>query len=35
MADGIAYQNKDIISKILSENYKNKSLVVSVWICRR
>ena len=28
MADGIAYQNKDIIFKILSENYKNKSLAV-------
>jgi len=28
MADGIAHQNKDIISKILSEKYKNKSLAV-------
>ena len=28
MADGIAHQNKDIIFKILSENYKNKSLSV-------
>ena len=28
MADGIAHQNKDIIFKILSENYKNKSLAV-------
>ena len=28
LADGIAHQNKDIIFKILSENYKNKSLSV-------
>ncbi|MCL2815477.1 MAG: hypothetical protein FWD23_12825 [Oscillospiraceae bacterium] len=28
MADGIAHQNKDVIFKILSENYKNKSLAV-------
>ncbi|MCL2158001.1 MAG: transcriptional regulator [Oscillospiraceae bacterium] len=28
MADGIAHQNKDIIFKILSETYKNKSLSV-------
>jgi len=28
LADGIAHQNKDIIFKILSENYKNKSLAV-------
>ena len=28
MAGGIAHQNKDIIFKILSENYKNKSLSV-------
>ena len=28
MADGIAHQNKDIIFKILSENYKNKTLAV-------
>ena len=26
MAEGIAYQNKDVIFKILSENYRNKSL---------
>jgi hypothetical protein len=28
LADGVAYQNKDIIFKILSENYRNKSLSV-------
>lgn len=28
LADGVAYQNKDIISKILSQNYVNKSLNV-------
>ncbi|MCL2158419.1 MAG: transcriptional regulator [Oscillospiraceae bacterium] len=28
MAGGIAHQNKDIIFKILSENYKNKTLAV-------
>lgn len=28
VADGIAQQNKDIIFKILSENYKNKSFSV-------
>jgi len=28
LADGITHQNKDVIFKILSENYKNKSLAV-------
>jgi hypothetical protein len=28
LADGIAHQNKDVIFKILSENYRNKSLNV-------
>ena len=26
MSEGIAYQNKDILLKILAENYRNKSL---------
>ena len=28
MPDGIAYQNKDILFKVLSQNYENKSFKV-------
>lgn len=37
MSDGIAYQNKDILLKILSEAYKEKSFehMVSIYLPSR